>query len=135
MTSKRQTGDLFRRYENNGFQKFVVTYCLSSWLRQGSLCGDVFWNWISNASQHYKLYIDTSLLKSSPQFSSLQDVIIKTILVAMPHLFHAYHMCRGGDAKGSSCCFEVLGFDVFIDRKYKPWVIEVSFGVNCDFLF
>lgn len=55
------------------------------------------------------------------------------MLLAMPHLFHAYHMCRGGDAKGSSCCFEVLGFDVFIDRKYKPWVIEVS--VYCAFVY
>lgn len=69
-------------------------------------------------------------------FNYKQDVVIKTMLVAMPHLFHAYHMCRGGDAKGSSCCFEVLGFDVFIDRKYKPWVIEVrfllySFIFNC----
>ena len=55
--------------------------------------------------------------------------MIKTILVAEPHVFHSYHMCRGIDPPGISCCFEILGFDIFIDRKFKPWVLEVTFSV------
>jgi tubulin polyglutamylase TTLL6/13 len=26
----------------------------------------------------------------------------------------------------NSMCFEILGFDIFIDDKVKPWLIEVN---------
>ncbi|XP_045158569.1 tubulin polyglutamylase TTLL7-like [Mercenaria mercenaria] len=66
---------------------------------------------------------------------NISDMIVKTLIVAEPHILHAYRMCRpGAPAVGDSVCFEVLGFDVLIDRKLRPWLLEInrspSFGTD-----
>ncbi|XP_077981014.1 tubulin polyglutamylase TTLL7-like [Glandiceps talaboti] len=68
-------------------------------------------------------------------WKSIHDLIIKTMVVAEPHVLHAYRMCRPGQPPGSdSVCFEILGFDVLLDRKMKPWLLEInrspSFGTD-----
>ena len=61
---------------------------------------------------------------------NITDMIIKTMIVAHPHVLHAYRMCRPGQPPGSdSVCFEILGFDVMLDKKLRPWLLEVS--ENC----
>lgn len=68
--------------------------------------------------------------------ATLQDVVIKTLLVANPHLVHSYSACRPGRAGRNerSQCFEILGFDVLLDSELNPWLLEVnrspSFGTD-----
>ena len=31
-----------------------------------------------------------------------------------------------GGNKNKNCCFEIYGFDVIIDSKMKPWILEVN---------
>lgn len=56
---------------------------------------------------------------------SFQDAIIKTLITAHPILKHNYRTCFPNHNKGSAC-FEILGFDILLDKKLKAWVLEVT---------
>jgi len=54
-----------------------------------------------------------------------QDVVIKTLISAHPILKHNYRTCFPNHIRGSAC-FEILGFDVMLDKKLKAWLLEVG---------
>ena len=65
------------------------------------------------------------------------EVVVKTMIAALPHVTHGYTLSRKKPTDGSvhpplheipepSVCFEILGFDIFLDRKLRPYIIEVN---------
>ena len=58
-------------------------------------------------------------------WSSTGDMAVKTLLSIQPTLAHNYRSVLPPENDGFSC-FEVLGLDVMLDHKLKPWLIEVN---------
>lgn len=58
-------------------------------------------------------------------WSNIDDLIVKTIISAWPVLTHSYRASFPLH-DDISACFELLGFDIIIDHKLNPFLLEVN---------
>uniref|UniRef100_A0A8C3YWK8 Tubulin tyrosine ligase like 6 n=1 Tax=Catagonus wagneri TaxID=51154 RepID=A0A8C3YWK8_9CETA len=73
----------------------------------------------------FNLYMKSRGYNVEQIWGDIEDVIIKTIISAHPVIKHNYHTCFPHHTLNSAC-FEILGFDVLLDHKLKPWLLEVN---------
>uniref|UniRef100_A0A146VII8 Tubulin polyglutamylase ttll6 n=1 Tax=Fundulus heteroclitus TaxID=8078 RepID=A0A146VII8_FUNHE len=76
---------------------------------------------LSTLNMHLEL-IDCNTEKL---WNDIEDIIVKTLISAHPILKHNYHTCFPNHTSGSAC-FEILGFDVLLDHRLRPWLLEVN---------
>lgn len=58
-------------------------------------------------------------------WKDIGGIIVKTLCVAQPTLSHLYRSSQPNDLT-SSICFQILGFDIFINDKLRPILLEVN---------
>ncbi|KAM8713756.1 hypothetical protein ACLKA7_013996 [Drosophila subpalustris] len=58
-------------------------------------------------------------------WAAVDDAIIKTVISAWPVLKHNYHVCFPKHDQ-IQACFQLLGFDILVDWKLKPFILEVN---------
>lgn len=69
-----------------------------------------------------KNYFEKSGINFKAVLYRIKDVIIKTLQSVEPHIVSTFSRCT----KHRNVCFELYGFDILLDSKLKPWLLEVN---------
>ncbi|KAK0095567.1 hypothetical protein PV326_007965 [Microctonus aethiopoides] len=73
----------------------------------------------------FNKWLMTNDIDANELWRKIDEIIVKTILSAYPVLKHSYHTCFPTHDL-TYACFEILGFDILIDWKLKPFLLEVN---------
>jgi hypothetical protein len=78
-------------------------------------------------------FVDSEGNDSTLLWKEIKSIVLKTIVSIQPILKHYYTSLKSNDF-WSGCCFEILGFDIMVSDRLKPYILEVnsspSFGTD-----
>lgn len=78
----------------------------------------------------FRAYLDNHGANSKEVFNKIEDLVIKTILSIESTLFTT----TTAQVPFPHNCFDLFGFDILLDSKLKPWLLEVNLSPSlaCD---
>lgn len=76
--------------------------------------------------------LESKQIDTKKLWTKISESIVKTILLIQPEIKHV--MATIENQLEINKCFEILGFDIMIDKDITPWVIEVNHSPSftCD---
>ncbi|NWY76472.1 TTLL4 polyglutamylase, partial [Erithacus rubecula] len=67
-------------------------------------------------------YLTQKGVNSEAIWEKIKDIVIKTIIASEPYVNSLVKMY----VRRPYCCHELFGFDIMLDEKLKPWILEVN---------
>ena len=55
----------------------------------------------------------------------IHDIIIKSLCLATPHIKHLIKSCQPDELE-NQICYQILGFDILVDNKLVPSLLEIN---------
>ena len=68
---------------------------------------------------------DPEIISSEECWQQLKELTVKTVIAGHNHIAHIQRTAKPQDIE-NQLCFQILGIDIFLDKKAKPWLIEVN---------
>mmetsp|Transcript_33084 Transcript_33084/g.87836 ORF Transcript_33084/g.87836 Transcript_33084/m.87836 type:complete len:407 (+) Transcript_33084:230-1450(+) len=71
--------------------------------------------------------ISTAGHDADSAWEAIQEMCRRVMLAKQAFLWYSYHTLIPVD-DGASACFQILGFDVLLDERMRPWLLETNNG-------